>query len=77
MVDALDGLSGDLAGKYYPLNGMSEAEQEAMIKVATSSSVCRVCVCLLNSPCFWNQLPVFCSFSSDFQTILPCCDGEN
>ncbi|EDO46975.1 predicted protein [Nematostella vectensis] len=29
--DALDGLGGDLNGKYYPLNGMSDAQQQQLI----------------------------------------------
>ncbi|XP_031566167.1 creatine kinase B-type-like [Actinia tenebrosa] len=29
--DALDGLAGDLTGRYYPLNGMTEQEQQQLI----------------------------------------------
>ncbi|XP_077988751.1 creatine kinase U-type, mitochondrial-like [Glandiceps talaboti] len=31
VVDALNGLTGDLKGKYYPLNNMTDAEQEQLI----------------------------------------------
>ncbi|XP_057305812.1 creatine kinase M-type-like [Hydractinia symbiolongicarpus] len=31
LVNALDSLEGDLSGKYYPLNGMTEAEQQQLI----------------------------------------------
>ena len=30
-MDALNGLSGDLKGHYYPLGGMTETEQEKLI----------------------------------------------
>ena len=33
VVDALNGLKGDLKGHYYPLNGMTEAEQDQLIDV--------------------------------------------
>jgi creatine kinase len=33
VVDALGDLQGDLSGKYYPLSGMSEKEQEQLIEV--------------------------------------------
>ena len=33
MVDALGALSGDLAGKYYPLKSMKKEQEEQMIKV--------------------------------------------
>jgi len=33
MVEALAGLSGDLAGKYYPLKTMSKDQEEQLIKV--------------------------------------------
>ncbi len=32
--DALDGLGGDLKGKYYPLNNMSDKDQEQLIAVS-------------------------------------------
>ena len=35
IVDALAGLSGDLAGKYYPLKGMSKEEESQLIAVST------------------------------------------
>ncbi len=31
---ALGGLKGDLAGKYYPLAGMTDKEQEQLIEVS-------------------------------------------
>jgi len=34
VVDALAGLSGDLAGKYYPLNGMTKEEEAQLIAVS-------------------------------------------
>ena len=37
MVSALGGLSGDLGGKYYPLGGMTDAEQEQLIEVSIPS----------------------------------------
>lgn len=33
MVDALSGLKGDLAGRYYRLSEMTEAEQQQLIDV--------------------------------------------
>ena len=30
-MDALDGLGGDLSGHYYPLNNMTEQEQQQLI----------------------------------------------
>ena len=33
---ALQGLTGDLAGKYYPLATMTDQEQEQLISVSTS-----------------------------------------
>jgi len=36
MVDALGGLSGDLAGKYYPLKGMTKDEEAQLIAVSTT-----------------------------------------
>lgn len=33
MVDALNGLKGDLAGRYYRLSEMTEAEQQRLIDV--------------------------------------------
>jgi len=36
MVDALGGLSGDLAGKYYPLKGMTKDEEAQLIAVRTT-----------------------------------------
>jgi len=35
MIDALSALSGDLAGKYYPLKGMSKDEEAQLIAVST------------------------------------------
>jgi len=34
IVDALAGLSGDLAGKYYPLKGMTKEEEAQLIAVS-------------------------------------------
>jgi len=36
MVEALAGLSGDLAGKYYPLKGMTKEEESQLIAVSTA-----------------------------------------
>ena len=38
IVDALAGLSGDLVGKYYPLNKMTKEEESQLIAVSGSSS---------------------------------------
>jgi len=36
MVDALGALSGDLAGKYYPLKGMNKEEEAQLIAVSST-----------------------------------------
>ena len=38
VVDALKGLSGEFSGKYYPLSGMTEAQQDQLIDVSTTRS---------------------------------------
>ena len=38
VVEALAGLSGDLSGKYYPLNGMTKDEESQLIAVSIMST---------------------------------------
>ena len=37
VVDALDNLKGELAGKYYALGNMTDAEQEQLIEVLSTA----------------------------------------
>lgn len=45
VVDALAGLKGDLAGKYYSLTQMTEQEQQQLIDVGIFSNVVNVIQC--------------------------------
>ena len=43
VVDALDGLSGELKGKYYSLMTMSEKDQDQLIEVSTTQHTLVLC----------------------------------
>ena len=44
VVDALANLDGEFAGKYYPLDKMTEAEQQQLIDVSGSTAHVKDCI---------------------------------
>ena len=47
-VDALAGLSGDLAGKYYSLTQMTDAEQQQLIDVSSAEQLAHLLMYNIN-----------------------------